>query len=139
VPVDKFAPGWNNIAGLKTLQELDPLQPQAFEGLGWLRTIWHDEEDVQRDGVGNLIPIGLPWVQYLVEILPQSEVQILRVELCPTRRAPVTIYTYNKTVDAWKYYNGQMELYQLEDNANWDRLHWKQIRWSVRELLEIAP
>ncbi|MFA7386088.1 MAG: hypothetical protein WCZ87_00350 [Thiohalobacteraceae bacterium] len=135
--VDKFAPGWNNVAGLKALAELTP---PYFEGLRWLKTVWNDEEAVQRDGVGGLVPIGLPYIEVQVEIISQGDLQVLRTKLCPGRRAPVTVYTYNKTLDAWKYYNGQMELYRLDgENATWELLHWRNIRFWVRELLEISP
>lgn len=128
---DLFAPGHDNAAGLQALAELSP---PLFDGYDWLRTEWYDEEAVVRDGSGNLVPIGLPFVVLLLEVVTQAEFQLLRATFGTARRNPITIYTYNKTADAWQTFNGMMEIARPEEIARWDRGHWRDMRLPIVEL-----
>lgn len=128
-PECKLAAGNDNLGSLQTLYELgqssglfvryrfrDPL------------TEWRDQEARARDGTRAFIPIGAAWCVWVFQALTMAEYNLLKTTYCyGVLSAPVTLRTYNKTLNAYLNYNGQMN-WPGEDERSWVSGDWANVR-----------
>lgn len=128
---EKIAPDWDNFEALKAWRELD--EPHFRHYRFPVKTEWYESEGEDFDSTSYPKQRGLPRLVWVFGVLTEDELQILRA--FPRE---VTVYAYDKTAKAWKYFNGECFIERLTPE-NWRQDHWISIRFHVTQLTEIEP
>jgi hypothetical protein len=134
---NKIADGHDNAAGLLELWQLDPPKFRMFRGD--LLTEWSDAEGgFVRNGLGEMVPIGLPTDTWIFFRLTRDELRYLQTEF----GTEVTIYTLDKGRNTWTTFNATLLTIRImgqgTSSARWEMDEWFDVRMEFVELVEIS-
>ena len=125
-----FAKAHDNVAGLVALHTLTP--PLFGRYMLDMQTEWHSEGEIVLDANLAAVPIGPPWVVFVLQAITNAEWLLLRSTLWDgqAKSGPVTIQTLNKDLNTYLPYNGTAYDPEKEPGLG----GWKNVRLTVSEL-----
>ncbi len=131
-----WANNHDNVVGLKMFQEFSaPLfNDIAYKATDGLLTIWHPWESTMLDGFKRLIPVGRPWVEWVIYRMSRAEMTYILT----TFGSYATIHTLDKSSNTYKNFNAIFHRPDLIDQANWDVNYWDNVHLVFKDLEEIT-
>ena len=136
MPFPGFGIGHDNVEELEFLNEVDPTC--LFVQYSYIQQEWSGWEDSEADGDRMKKKIGLPSTKLIFPLATLEEWMYFYVTLCGSNLgAKVTAFLHDQDIDAWGWYNGRLDLSEIEARSREDE-EFKPLEIPVRDLVLIA-